>query len=520
MNEKFSEVDLFFAETVLNKITPYNQQEAFFLSYLFFISRKGFIGLHIDNDVISPAVSLFGITESNDLRIAAKNLLYSGIVATCPEEESQKIICFENNTFYLQRNYLLKNKIMQALTSQPKEKQNDKFDEKIFFQELEKYSLSDEQKKTAIHSFSHHLTIICGGPGTGKTKTASAIAKMLTTSYLKEKIKIILTAPTAKASFHLKDKIENGEAITLHALLKMSRQKNLNKNKFIDADIIIVDEASMIDIKLMAFLFSSVLPTTKLILLGDEDQLFPVAPGEIFSFLADSSYAFTLREKFRFKNENLSLLAEALKEEDKNKFFSCFSSDNKISLMPFNESVFIKLVDQHFSQFYSSLPDIASLLQKRFTFAILSCLRLGPLGADDLNAKIINYLLQKLPKNNYFFAPIIITKNDYDLSLYNGTMGFLLFYKDNNGTISQKEAYFEDGTNLKKIPLFTSYEYGYVLSVHKSQGSEFDECVVIIPPGSETFGKKIIYTAISRAKEKLLLFASHEDLEKNYFTNN
>jgi exodeoxyribonuclease V alpha subunit len=500
MNELFTDVDISFAETLLDKITPYNTSEAFFLSYLFFISRKGFISLYIDREKIIPHPSQFGLQEE-DLLSASQNLLSSGVIAACPEENNiSKIICFENNHFYLQRNYILKKKIMAAIA----EKEN-KQEHTFLIEEL-----SPKQNEALNHCLENHLTVICGGPGTGKTKTANLIAHALAKN---NSYKILLTAPTAKAAFHLKEVVglKNSTAMTLHALLKLHRLKKTSNTGFIDADLIIVDEASMIDIKLMAQFFDAVLPHTKIVLLGDENQLFPVAPGEIFSFFAKSDHAIYLTEKYRFKNNHLHLIAEAIKNGDKEKFFALTPS-----LRPFDNIDFQNIIDMHFLHFYNALPDMIDLLKKRFDFAILSCLRSGPLGADELNDKIIKYILSKMPVNKYFIAPIIISKNDYDLELYNGTMGFLNFYKQDNGSIIRETAYFCDDDMVKRVPamLLKDFDYGYVLSVHKSQGSEFNETVVILPPGSEAFGKKILYTAISRAKEQMKLFAKREDVEK------
>ncbi|NGX44520.1 MAG: hypothetical protein K1060chlam3_00688, partial [Candidatus Anoxychlamydiales bacterium] len=142
-------------------------------------------------------------------------------------------------------------------------------------------------------------------------------------------------------------------------------------------------------------------------------------------------------------------------------------------------------------------------------FIILSSIKKGPFGVEMLNQEIFSLFYNKADLNNYLFVPIIITKNNYNLDLFNGEFGILKIQKTLNGPI-KKEAYFQIDAKIKKFEIFylSSYEYAYSISIHKSQGSEFKKVVIIIPDGSENFGKELFYTAITRAKNEFSVFST------------
>lgn len=155
------------------------------------------------------------------------------------------------------------------------------------------------------------------------------------------------------------------------------------------------------------------------------------------------------------------------------------------------------------SPIYEKEPEPEAWLQGYKQFRILCALRQGPFGVDALNRQIIAHFEAQLRPSNWMAIPILITQNDLKRQLYNGAMGVLI----RQGFDSQATAYFFEGECIRAIRegALPNYEVTFCLSVHKSQGSEFEEVLVLCPPGSERFGKEALYTAVTRAKRKATL---------------
>ncbi|HEY4254717.1 MAG TPA: ATP-binding domain-containing protein, partial [Chlamydiales bacterium] len=150
-------------------------------------------------------------------------------------------------------------------------------------------------------------------------------------------------------------------------------------------------------------------------------------------------------------------------------------------------------------------PDPVQCLKSLSSSRILTALRQGPYGADTLNQKLLTYFQQKTAPHEWLALPILVTQNDPTRALYNGTTGVLI--KDT--------AYFEGADGLRSFPetVLPYYEVAFCLSVHKSQGSEFDEVFALFPPGSEIFGKEALYTAVTRARKKVTLVSDEETVK-------
>ena len=324
---------------------------------------------------------------------------------------------------------------------------------------------TEEQQQAAQNALVHPLSLITGGPGTGKTYTAILIAKALQTS-------TIVTAPTGKAAAHLESQmpfpVKGG---TLHSLLI---------EETLDANLVIVDECSMIDPFLFARILSSIPPESTLVLMGDIHQLPAVEGGSVFADLMASNTipTTTLSKCMRSDRKEILDLANAILH-------------NQVTEM---RNVDLGFADADLETIYQKLWDYVK--EKDFSrFRILSTLRKGPLGVDALN----RFLFEKFSSKAIQF-PILITRNDRRTGLSNGETGIL-----------QKDlAIFGD----KQFPVseLPPYEYAYCISVHKSQGSEYDDVLFLIPDGTESFGREVLYTGVTRAKHSLVIDGNPEQI--------
>ena len=144
-------------------------------------------------------------------------------------------------------------------------------------------------------------------------------------------------------------------------------------------------------------------------------------------------------------------------------------------------------------------------------------MRHGPLGFDTLNQLIVQHMRRQCDKNTPFIAPILITKNDYRLELCNGDTGILIKADAKSDRLQEGDvALFSDGEAIRSIPalLLPPYEYAYCMSVHKSQGSEFEHVIILMPERAECFGREVLYTALTRAKKRLTIWGSDNTLTK------
>ncbi len=268
----------------------------------------------------------------------------------------------------------------------------------------------------------------------------------------------------------------------------------------------------MIDLGFMRKLLKWIKPQSRLIFLGDPNQLPPIESGFIFyDLIQESSHKSHLSHCIRVERKDLIAAAEAVNQGDEN-FFLDFVQSKKI-LFPLEG-----LKKAHFYEHLISLcPKIDTtlspleLLEAYQTFKILSPVRKGPFGVDAINDEL---------KNIFSFQnmqPILITANDYRLELFNGDIGILVD-QDYGLFFSRKaeQSYYEAEDQVRRIPqaLLPPFEYAYAVSVHKSQGSEYEQAAIILPPSSEVFGREMLYTAMTRAKKHFDIFGDLSTLKK------
>lgn len=450
--------------------------------------------------------------------------------------------------------------------------------------------LLPEQSQAIISACHSSCILLCGGPGTGKTYTAGQMIKIILETLSienRKRFKIEIAAPTGKAAANLQNSLT--QAIhslsdfpsiigkTLHALLGIDRLTGKRKSQsYLKADLVIVDESSMIDVHLMTHLMASLKTGTRLILLGDPHQLPPVAAGMLFRDLVEflAKNVITLYKCIRTDLAPIVNFAEAVNKGNDTQALHCVHQDNTQSVQFVNETdpkKIHQLLLERASPFFEIYPleNSDELFHYFNRFRILSPFRKGPLGVEMVNQLIYQQAIKSCKSS--FVAPIILTSSDSRLKLFNGEVG-LIIRSQNDGKhgegdytevdskfgFGQREsprdsthrkspnisnmrrfamiesqgfgavqnpsfestsvyAYFKNSEgDLKQIPalLLPSFEYAYCLSVHKSQGSEFDHVIILMPEGTQVFGREVIYTAVTRARKKLEMWGTENILKE------
>lgn len=391
----------------------------------------------------------------------------------------------DQDRYYLQKDWVFETHIVEQVKRLRKIKIEPSID---FLEKIEKdEKLSYEQKQAVIHLYQKPFSILCGGPGTGKTHTAARFVKHFTSG------KVILAAPTGKAALHLQSKIgDTCEAMTLHRLLRLKPgEVRLFSQRRIDADLVIVDEASMIDVTLFAHLLGAIGDHTRLILMGDPNQLPPVDAGSVFSDLSEL-FGIHLKTCMRTEEPLLHQAAQAILTGNEEQFFAS---------VPRTED---------FDSLYDRINPVISaqkIAMKENRFACLNALRQGPFGLDALNRKILERMDERCPDGWWWTVPIMVNTNLPLLNLYNGSTGFITGQKNKKIHLQTGTAFFPEIGEVKQIP---PYDLAFVISIHKSQGSEYDEVLALFPEGSEVFGKEALYTAATRAKKSWEIIGKKE----------
>ena len=478
----------------------------------------------------------------------------------------------KNNKLYLQRYFSYESDIITAIQQLiTKEDTIEKSKLLEHKSELIKQIFNTEEQSenwqfiAAINAFINNFSIITGGPGTGKTTT---IAKFLALAFsVNPKIRVALAAPTGKAAVRIKESIlqakfqmhaideptkvffDQIESLTIHRLLGYKKGTHYfkhNADNPLDYDIVIVDESSMIGVSLMAKLISAISPVKQIILLGDKNQLASVEAGSVFGDICQSElqinhfsqerlelintfsdYKYSqelsqktllsehiveLQKSYRFnKNMGIGQISYSVLNGDLDQTkIQSFTNDNEVQ-------IFSEYKSKDFEEFYEgyqnyiSEKDNLSALRLFSNIRLLSPIHEGDYSVNYFNQKIESFLKQKSflnPKIGFYHnQPIIITQNDYHLKLFNGDIGLI---RENTEGVLQ--AYFEseDGSLQSISPNFiNNYKTVFAMTIHKSQGSEFKQVAVVLPPQEDLkiLSKELLYTGLTRAKNKLFIFS-------------
>ena len=480
---------------------------------------------------------------------------WKSLPAIGSEDANLPLVCTDLGKLYFRRFYeyeklvadVLSNKCTKASAEVSKDT------EEFFRKSLSK--LLDDQQALAVGAvLQRDLVLLTGAPGTGKTRT---IVAMLAAYIQKYPCNLIaLAAPFGKAAFRMRESvtetlklidlpdtirqkiIDSSKATTLHRLMgsrlgSVDFQRN-NKNP-LPCHLVVVDEASMIDLSLMAKLCDALREETKLVLIGDADQLAPVHGGAVFNGLVKSSQPNEFRAEdlpkmeifsdsaelsvsknimassmiqlskvHRLSDDNSSVMVNnssekigelcvAIKEGNTDEVISIIHSgvDSIKWISDLDDPQLDSLIYDEFNELSDArAPDLA--LSKLGKFRILCANNDGRYGVEKRNTRTERIL----PNAYVAIRPVVVHMNDYAVGLFNG----------DDGVILGSKVFFpaEDGIREIARSRLPQHKIGYASTIHRSQGSEFNKVAVVLPPeDSKLLSKELLYVAISRAKEKV-----------------
>ena len=499
-------------------------------------------------------------------------------------QQLDKPFLVHNNKFYMQRYFHYESQIVKGIVALRTEEKNlissrisALKDQRAFIQTLfadfEESGSPQErvnwQLVAALNSAIRQFSIITGGPGTGKTTT---VAKLLSLLFeLDGELNVTLAAQTGKAAARLKESLNNSKnrlpiaehikekfdeitPLTIHRLLGFvpnSIDFKYKASNPLHYDVVIIDESSMIDVPLLSKLFSAISPTTRLIFLGDRNQLASVEAGSIFGDLCKSAgeeinhfdeslisffNAFStkgqvpstyqkattgitdaiceLKKSYRFTGDSgIGQFSKAILAEEQIHCRDCRESVERDGVC-IRETLQEEEIKKYFDRFatYIQEKEVHAALQELNTIKVLCATRSGNRGVYELNKMIEKHLLDKglLVDVNDFYEhrPILITQNDYNLGLFNGDIGIC-----RKNEFGEMRVFFEDGeaaSKLKEIvPSFIqNYETVFAMTIHKSQGSEFEHVVMVLPTSGMSdavLTKELVYTGVTRGKKTVLI---------------
>ena len=601
----YNSLDLYFAKTMISLCAPPYQSPlgALLCRLLSFQIRNGHVCLDRED---LPPLRLWPLTDSKKAKAAGQepteaskerelvlskeclNWLNSSPIVSCNPEAQIRPLVWESPRLYLYRYYAYERKLRQCLLDFsrageeiPQVARLQKTFESVYpsnnflddpsdshAKDTKKEETKIEHQKLAVLlSALRPFLIISGAPGTGKTSTLARILEL--NLKLKPSLRIALSAPTGKAAMRIQQslglqklsiEVPIPKIPTLQSLLGQSRDGlgfYHNEKRTLPLDLLLIDEASMLDLGLLARTLAALGPETRLILLGDHHQLASVESGAVMGELCSlpvnlspelaqkleplmksslssltsskknllTNSMVVLEKNFRFGDKSgIAILSKHIRSGNSEAFFDCLENKRYTDIHYYTKALgsieFEESIISGFAPCFAELQ-VESILRKLQDFCVLSPLRKGQEGTQALNIYISQLLRKKAlidtERGELRFCPILICQNDYELSLFNGDMGLLCRTKEKSMACFIKHTSMETGKEmeLREIPieLLPAYEMGFAMTVHRSQGSEFRRIVLLVPSGEyPLITRELLYTALTRARQEISLFASKESL--------
>ena len=406
----------------------------------------------------------------------------------------------------------------------------------------------DHQREAARSALTRGFTVVSGGPGTGKSATVARILALIV-ELAPDPPRIVLATPTGKAAMRLKRSIVQAterlsgrdgprqtlpaEVATIHRLLGVkpgAASCRYNRENRLACDVLVVDEASMVDLPLMARLLEALPDSAGVILLGDRDQLASVEAGAVLADIcagpaapshggADLPAVVQLTRSYRFgRDSGIGNLSRLVNAGDGEAALDLLSSgrygDVSWRSLPAGRAfagAFKERVREGYGAYLRAATPAAAL-DELDRFRVLTPHRKGTWGVENLNLLCRDALgLHGLDDHmESRMTPVMVTGNNYELGLFNGDTGVLM-HDPASGRLA---AWFDDpDTGLRGLsPLrLPSHESAFALTVHKSQGSEYDRVLLILPERvSEALSRELLYTALTRARSHVEIWGTEE----------
>lgn len=494
--------------------------------------------------LLHRTAELLGL-QANQLESQLENLMMDGkiVLKRCDTKQEQDVLVYASHFYYAELTCARLLVDLDSAIAVDAEKQD--FMELAERKKIEKLEqklqirLDDLQQKAVIESMYHGVFILSGGPGTGKTTTINTMIR----NFENEGCDILLAAPTGRAAKRMTE-ATGYEAKTIHRMLEIgggaaeTGEKDAhferNAENPLEADVVIIDEMSMVDIFLFQSLLKAIAPGTRLVMVGDVDQLPSVGAGEVLHDLIESKAFSTviLQKIFRQAEESdIVMNAHRINRGEK------IMLNNKSKDFFFLERSDVNVIYKHMIQLVQDkLP--AYVEASSYEIQILTPMRKGALGAETLNRILQQYLnppeatkkehtlgetgcfregdkVMQI-KNNYQLAWEVISKYkipiDNGLGVFNGDMGIVKEINDFSSTIVVE---FDENRRVSyAYTQLDELELAYAITVHKSQGSEYPAVVMPLLAGPRMlFNRNLLYTAITRAKNCVTILGSAETVQ-------
>ncbi|MBN2526583.1 MAG: exodeoxyribonuclease V subunit alpha [Deltaproteobacteria bacterium] len=537
----FAPIDVYFARTLMTVANETNPLVEHVIRMVSHAARNGDVCVHlVGADIVERypvPKELFAPVNAWRRALEESSLFGDGSTAA-------PLVLDDSGRVYLQRFWRAQSHLLERIV-----------EKSVSPDTLIKTDDTEAALVLAAHS---RFMVVTGGPGSGKTTlVATVLASLLKQS---SQLRIAACAPTGKAAVRLRDAMENcrtsdafrtrfspavcdglpGTVSTIHKLLSpigTTGRFRYTRDKTLPVDVLVVDEASMVDLRLMSALFDAAPREAKVILLGDQYQLSSIEPGRVLGDIcfgatleapvqnaAVARCVVSLNTSYRFTMQSsIGRLAKAINAGDANAVVEIATrpNDTEISFVDVRNKGAKASLTELAEQLYTPYIHERTPESRLATFEkarLLCSVNHGPFGVETLNRLVAQKLaaagLVHAVGDVYEHQPVIITQNDYSASLFNGDVGVIC--KDSGRLMG---AFRDDNNSVRKLPvsLLRHFLPAYAMTIHKSQGSEFDHVVIVLPADetlvqSSIFSRELLYTAVTRARKKLTLFATEQAL--------